>query len=518
MTDRPTPLDPPEGEPSAAAEPAADTATKPEVEADAQARNGVLTALWGNPRRRLVFAACAVVVVAAVVVPVVVTTSGNRPVPSGEMPVLDDQFAPSSGPTPRPSTPAGPAVLPEYSGAPLWTLNLPDADDGDLPSFAGTDHGFVVQTEVGVVGQDRMGREIWQHNLPGIDDFTVKATGPQVFVSYRNPDEDRWPQPRVIIALNAATGAELWRETEASFWSVTTDTIYMSVCYGGQNDHVGDCTFTARAPGNNAVRWSTPTYASSRVVNDASDLRAAPTPPVLLIGAYPTGHGSFVVSAHDPATGALLGRGFQDAEGDIPSIDLATERTVVTVDDDDENPANGCTATLTGFSVSGANQIWQYTAGTAKTDDGRRCGRLPISYNGDKLGVTTESGAPSVLNLNTGTIEWSAPAEGEALAAGGSTLLVLVPAEDDAVELVAYQVGNATPLWRAPFPGNLPDIHSWNVRFTAGLAVLTSYGSGAAGYDLKSGDAWSYGDSVREVTPAGFIACTGIVCRGYATG
>lgn len=473
----------------------------------------------GRPgyRSRLLLGAAAIVVVALVVTLVVTTTGGDdRPVPSGTIPTLGGQFA-----TPPPASttpgPAAPASLPAYPGDPVWTVQLPGAeDDADPPGLAVTDQGYVLEHREDVVGLSKAGDEIWRYTPPKVDYFTTRVAGPRVFVGYANPD-DRWPQPDVIIALDAATGKEIWRETEASFWSVTDDTIYMSVCYGGQNDHIGDCTVSARDPRTNRTRWQVATYASASVVNADDELQAGPTPPYLLIGSYPTGRDSFVLSTHDAATGALRGRGFRGKDGKVGSVADPTARTVVTIDDNDRNPADGCQAVVTGFSVSGAAKNWQYIARTTKEDDGRRCARQQDSYNHGRLGVTAKNGAPSVLNVDTGAIEWSAPAGGDALAASDTTLLVVEADKNEdgaAAELVAYRIGNAKPLWRAPFIGA---VDTSTVTITATRATVIDYAGEAAGYDLTTGNGWSYGDAVQQETPDWFAVCGSGTCRGYTT-
>ncbi|GAB1510192.1 outer membrane protein assembly factor BamB family protein [Actinophytocola sp. KF-1] len=489
MTD---PLDPPE-RPDGAAQAEVD-ATRPR-------------------RRRLVLAAAALVVAAAVVATVVVITTGDgRPVPGGSMPTLGTQYAaPSVGaPTSRPGEPAAP---PAYAGAPLWNVRLPgEENEYGAPTFAVSDHGFVVQNDKALLGLDRSGAEVWRFTPPEVDYYTVRVTGPQVLVGYAS-DEDRWPQPQVIVALDAANGKELWRETEASLWTATTDTAYLSVCHGGQNNRVGDCTLSARDPRTNTIRWRVQTYASSRVINDSGSIQAAPTPSRLLVAAYPTGADSLFISAHDPATGATLGSGYEGSDDRIGQIDVATERTVVTVDDDDDNPANGCSATISGFALSGAER-WHHTARTAKEHDGKRCGRVPVSYHGGRMAFTATDGAPSVLNLDTGAVEWAAPPGGQAVAAAGTTLLVVDrPAEGADGELVAYRIGSGTPIWRVPFAGNYdhdPDL------VTGDQVVFT--GQEAVRFDLKTGKSWSYGGTVAQTGPTWFAVCATASCRAFATG
>lgn len=468
-----------------------------------------LTAFWRG--RRVLVLATAGVLVVAVAATLVVTLSGgdDRPVPSGTIPALSSQFA-TPPDAPPSSAPAGPSALPAYSGSPLWTVPLPaGTEEYDVPGFAVTGSGYVLEKREEIIGLDKSGKEVWRFTPPAVDYFTARVTGPQVIIGYKNPDEDRWPQPQVIIALDSATGAEIWRETEASLWSATADTIYLSVCHGGQNNRIGDCTLSARDPADNTTRWQVPTYASSRVEDLTEHLQAAPTPPYLLVGAYASGADTYVLSTHDPATGATLGRGYGGGDDRIGSIEAVTEGTVVTGDGTDDNPADGCTALLTGFSVTGAGQKWQYTARTAKKDGGKHCGSLAASSNNGRLGVTAENGAPGVLNLDTGAVEWSAPAGGAALAASGTTLLVVESTEDNP-ELVAYRAGDAEPAWRAPFPAS---IETSTVTITDDQVLVT--GGDALGYDLETGTAWSYGATAR-LGDTWFAVCGATGCEGYA--
>ena len=464
-------------------------------------------------RRPLVLAGAAVLVVVAVVVTLVVTTTreDDRPVPSGTMPTLGSQFAvPPAAPTS--SAPRSPEDLPAYPGSPLWTVAFTgDENEYGSPQFAVSPHGYVLQNDDALLRLDKSGTEVWRFTPPEADYYTVRVTGPQVLVGYSSK-EDRWPQPQVVIALDEATGKELWRETEASLWRATTDTVYMSVCYGGQNARIGDCRLSARDPGNNATRWQIPTYASSRVINDSGTIQAAPTPSHLLIDAYPSGADTVHVSSHDPATGATLGSGFHDQKR-YGRIDVATGRTVVTVDDHDENPADGCTATITGYAITG-DQRWRQTARVPKLSDGKRCGRTPVSYTGGRMGFTAKNGTPGVLNLDTGAVVWSAPAGGQAVAATADTLLVVEPAAEQGAtdELVAYRAGNAAPVWRAPFPhDDNPDpslITRSQVVFAAQQEDI--------GYDLKTGKAWSYRGVLSQSSATWFAVCESGTCRGYA--
>jgi hypothetical protein len=459
-------------------------------------------------RRTVLVVGASVLVVAAVATVVAVAASGpDRPVPAGAMPTLGNQFAAPG--EPAPSTPARPENLPAYTGAPLWTVPLPgDVEENDLPSIAVTDPGYVLESREQLRGLDKAGTVTWTYAKPAeADYYTVRVTGSTVFVGYNHPTDKRWPQPQVIIALDASSGQERWREEEASMWSATADTIYMSVCHGGQNTRIGDCQLSARDPGTNTIRWRVPTYASSEVINTGG-LQTGPTPPYLLVSAYPTGANTYHVSSHDPRTGRLLGDGFEGGDERTGSL-TDTPGTVVSVEDDDRNPADGCQATVTGFTVAAA-QRWQQPGRTAKIEDGRRCGPLPESLNAGRMAFTTGDGVPGVLNVETGALEWTAPVSEQALAASDTTLLT-VSRDGDRSELVAYRIGSEKPLWRAPFFGDPQDA---DVTMTATTAVVVS--GGAVGYDLATGAAWSYPGSVEQATGTWIALCDKASCRGHA--
>jgi hypothetical protein len=512
MADRPN--EPDEGD-DAEAEPdtgPADDARPAEGTAESAADRSRIPALL---RRRgvLVLAGALVVVVALVVTLVVVMGSGpDRPVPAGAMPTLGNQFAAPPTPTrsPEPSTPSGePTSLPDYPGAPLWTLTPPAAfDEFDTPGIAVTASGYVVAKEGQLWGFNRAGKQTWTTPAPKADYADVTVTPTTVLVSYNNPNDDRWPQPKVIIARDVATGKERWRETEASFWSATTDTVYMSVCYGGQNGRIGDCQLSARDPRTNAVRWSIPTYASSSVTNTGG-FAAQPTPPYLVIGGYPTGADTYAISTHEPSTGALLGRGYDGPDGHSLPVDDTSTRTLVSVQDRDDNPADGCHVTYTGYALRGATQTWNLKGRIPKRDDGRECGVASVSINDGRLAITTGKGRPAVVNVDTGAIEWTAPANGTGFAASDTMLLAIEPTPNREQELVAYRTGTAAPLWRAPYTAG----SEATATFTA--TSVTVRDSGAYGYDLKTGSAWQYGKSVYQMPGNQFTTCLADGCRGY---
>jgi hypothetical protein len=285
--------------------------------------------------------------------------------PAGAMAVLGDELTPEAPPTEQPSEPDDhPAVT---DAEPVWQVTLPSRVEPR--SITTTSAGYVVRTRQQLVAVDADGERLWDYDL--VESLDPAKVGQDVvLVSHKHPTDTRWPRPKVVVALDAATGETLWEEDEASFWAAFEDTVFMSVCYGGQNDRIGDCQFSARDLLTNTVRWTTSTYASAQVRNSGGGLRMRPVPDYLVVASYPTGNASRTITTIDPSSGQQRGAGFQGHQ------DAATApETLISIEDYDENPADGCTAELTGYRLGSGARAWQYTSLTSKRDDGRSCGR-----------------------------------------------------------------------------------------------------------------------------------------------
>lgn len=387
---------------------------------------------------------------------------------------------------------ADPAETPEaeplegvapYPDAPLWTAEVEDRFD----QVAHVDEGTLY------LGRDslrleRDGLTAWSHEWEDAD-AEVGVAGEVVIVAERlhdiGDDDYEWPGRRDTVALDLATGAELWRDREAGFVTVFADAVLMTECTGKQEDNVGDCTLHARDPRDRAPRWSTPTYASAQVLS-ASPWTGVPLPDRLLIRSYPTGHASRTVTVLEHGR-TLHSVATQDAV-------LLAGDTLVVYDDYDDNPADGCAATFAGYRFGESAPAWEFEADTRKSADLAYCDDLPNTQARDGELPLTIDGTPSIVDVATGAITWEAPGAGQAIGIGPDTLVTAAWETDErgAAELVAYDTATGTERWRAHAYFDF-GADARTVDATLWLYNTGSWGwetSGVHAYDLASGAAF----------------------------
>lgn len=402
------------------------------------------------------------------------------------MPTLGKHYGLPPSPTESPATEGAPEPA-EFSGEPLWTVTVPDEDD--LKGVGVTGEHVVAWLGDRVVGMSKSGQQIWEFTFPdegpgGHREPTV--SNGVVFAAYKHPDDDRWPQPKIVVALDAGTGKELWRDERSSFWTAFDDVIYLSECRGGQDGELGECQLRARDVRTGGIRWSVPTHASASVLNSddggTKGMQARQVPPYLVVESFPTGYESRIVRTRDPASGRQLGAGF---DGHNSSRALAG--VLLEVDDSDDNPADGCTATVRAYAVTGGALRWERTFPTEKSRDRRYCAD-PANLVGidGTVGIRDSSGRPQVLNAASGETIWTAPETGSVTLAGAGLLVATEPGAGGTHTLVRYDLPGGTQRWRTPA--------SSNVRGAPGAGALLrdSTEERTVRYDLDSGTATAY--------------------------
>jgi outer membrane protein assembly factor BamB len=324
-----------------------------------------------------------------------------------------------------------------YRGDPLWTASF--APDGE--QVARVDHGILRWAD-GRIEMERDGDTAWVYHWES-EFAEVGVAGEVVIVSERlgetTTHDYEWPGRSHTVALDLDTGEEVWRDQDASFVSAFADAIFMTECTGAQDDRLGDCTLYSRDPADLSEQWSTPTYASAQIASGVP-WSGAPAPDRLLVESYPTGHDSRTVTVVENGERLLS----------VPtglSTALAGD-TLIVYDDRDDNPADGCTADLTGYRLGGSEPAWEIQAMTRKTADLTTCRGLPtIEARDGKLPLTID-GVPSIVDVATGDAVWEAPAEGQAIAVAPDTLVTADwEAEED--NLVAYDTATGEERWRA---------------------------------------------------------------------
>ena len=316
------------------------------------------------------------------------------------------------------STPGSPSASPSApTGSPLWTLTAPSDS-----RVAVTSNGYVLASDHEVFGLGRQGQRRWHHTFHVAcdgDDFCedqirVQVADSVVIVSRDNPTRQEWPGSLVVLALDARTGATLWRDDQPSFVTALATAVYTSVCHGGQHNRIGDCHLSARDPRTGATRWTVATYASAEVgepdpLTDA--LAAPPVPKYLAIYSFPTGATSETVTTVDPASGNGLGTSLR------ADTFYQTTDHIIAVDRDDNTASRGCKTTLTAWSPYGAGRIWLRTF-TGFLDQDQRCSDPSDQIADGQLAVLNGSGHTTLVSLATGKTDWTATEPGTPLLVG----------------------------------------------------------------------------------------------------
>jgi hypothetical protein len=391
-------------------------------------------------------------------------------------------------------------TLPEgverYSGEPLWTA---EAEEGEQIAHLGED---TLRLADGRFAVERDGDTVWSRDwkaygaeIAVADDLVVLSL-PMGDIA----DEDYdWPGRQDTVALDLATGDEVWRDQEASFVSVFADAVIMTECTGEQDDHVGDCTMYARDPADLSVQWSTPTYASARVVQDTA-WTGESAPDRLLVESFPTGNESRTLTAY--RDGDRLGS--VATGGDA----VLSDDTLIVYDDWDDNPADGCTAALAGYRLGESDPAWQLEAMTRKTDDLTSCGGLPTIDPVEGRLPLTVGGKASIVDVHTGATTWEG-AEGQAVALSENTVAVI---DWEAAALKLYDTTTDAELWSAGADFGSGD------RATVVGSTLWLYGDAGTwgwtsydlyAYDLASGAGVALPGTASYFLPGEVVTATG---------
>lgn len=367
-----------------------------------------------------------------------------------------------------------PADVTVYQGEPLWSADL--TSDGE--EVAEVDQGLLRLTDERLE-LEKDGATVWTHQFEayaevGVADEVVVIAEP---IEEGSGGTYEWPGRHDAFALDLDTGDEVWRNDDASFVSVFADAVIMTECTGEQDDRIGDCTMYSRDPADLSEQWSTPTYASAEPATD-EPWNAGPAPDRLLVESYPTGYESRTVDVFEDGE-SLVSVATQDRTA------LADD-TLIVYDDYDDNPADGCTATLTGHRLGESKAAWEIEAMTRKTADFASCGTLPTDEPRDGKLPLTIDGVPSIVDVATGETVWEAPAEGQAIALSPKAdLLVTADWEAEADNLVAYDTATGEERWRVNASFSSDD-HAWTVGSTLWLL-----GSGTL-WGLSSYDVYAY--------------------------
>ncbi|WP_049566169.1 outer membrane protein assembly factor BamB family protein [Nonomuraea sp. SBT364] len=279
-------------------------------------------------------------------------------------------------------------------------------------------------------GFSATGKKKWQREIPegkGDDNqsaHTVNLSTPSdtLIVTYKKPvgKSSIWPAPRVVEALDPATGRTLWKAT--SSWGATyghiglDDTVYTSACRGTQTGKRDECRLSARDPRTGRVRWTVPTgQVPSIVTGDAT---------TLVLTTLPRGYrGNSWLTALDKRTGARLGlhvaipRFAGRAVTDYSSRTYLKGRTVAVTLSRANAEAERCDYVAAGRDVRTGDRVWRAAWRDPGCDHDRFSGSSAIP-------AVTADGKLTLRDPATGKIVWKGAVSGRVVTLDGRDVLV----------------------------------------------------------------------------------------------
>lgn len=415
--------------------------------------------------------------------------------PEGELPEASGSIEPAEGPEEEDSLPEGVST---YDGEPLWTHQL-DTDSGSVTQL---DQGTLVRTgdSLRLIADEAT---VWEHTW---EDFSpeIGVAGDVVVITGGAIEGAPWPGRKETIALDLDTGDEVWSNEDASFVTVFSDAVLMSECGGDQEGNIGDCTLYARDPADLSTLWSEPTYASVQAVSPSS-WTGEPLPEQLIVESFPHGLEDRTVS--------VLEDGGEVASVQTDDSVVLEDRMMIVYDDYDDNPADGCTASVAGYRFGEDDPAWELEADMRKSADLSSCGELPNTAPRDGMLPLTIDGAPALVDLETGEAVWTGSGEGQAYTISEDAgTLIAADWESEEDNLIAYDVDSGEELWRAT--AGVED----STQATAVGSTLWLYGSGSmwgwsssgvVAYDLGTGEGFALPGSISTFAPGEVVMTDG---------
>lgn len=400
---------------------------------------------------------------------------------------------PGSSSTPTPSTASVPTSSPSPSPTPdpaprgeeLWSAEFWQDRSTSKYEVHHSGDTFLVQGERTVWALSKDGKELWSLEAPepdrDTDEVTLDVSGDVAIVSFDKPDDDHWPDRRIVRALDVESGDTRWEDGDVSFLTVVSDTAYTTRCNGDQNGRFDNCAIASRDIRTGEPSWTAPTEASARVAPAPVGAHGRDGPQFLLLTVFPNGYEDETVRTLDPVRAQYFGAHLQTRTRVLGATD-----TLVADAEWDSDSSDGCSDELTGYDLFSGTQRWQQTWKTMPNEDSCHS-LLGKVQHGDLISAKDARGRPFLLNLRTGQSHWKWVGEGWVSWLDSRRVLVqsgrLGP-----LLLVDHRSGKE--IWRVPYSDReWPDVTVRGSRVVTfgGAGDTTKRNSTVQVFDLASG-------------------------------
>ncbi|WP_435591934.1 PQQ-binding-like beta-propeller repeat protein [Nocardia sp. bgisy118] len=343
-----------------------------------------------------------------------------------------------------PATTTGHPANPE----PTWSKAGLDFDHSADSWISVAGSAVLVSSEEALVAVDRAtGRELWRR-VPKTkpSDYSYAVSGDTV-VFLEN--EGKPSEPALVEVIEAADGRTLW-QASADDVVVFDKAIYMVECARGRDD----CTSLRLDIRSGAPTWPAPARGS--VDGDTVGVwhRRAPAEPALV-----------AIAVEDPASAAerpwalveaakgtvLPGRAEHHAWYNLAAGDL-----LVITDHHASSGSDECRVAITATDARGGAERYSGAVYSGRRKNGECQNMLGPDFGtqfvgaGTRIAAVTDSGAPQLFDLATGTTVWTGSGTGSPLDGDGRSLLFSEFADQGALSLFDIETGAMK--WTVPDP------------------------------------------------------------------
>jgi hypothetical protein len=324
-----------------------------------------------------------------------------------------------------------PWEIPIYEGDPRQTYKVQSRFYYDLLE---TDHGLLIAgTSSAALEND--GEIVWE--VDADTDTDAVFLFEDVVVLAATVDDDAWAGRDQVTAYSARTGEELWTDDEVDYTNGVDGGLYLTRC--GPDDDDDTCTVTARDPADGAVLWSLGEPSTPQF--DLPEDGFRPTDPDHLVLETEPADDEFALAPVNRWSGNTIEPTITEGDADLEMAVLGDQ--ALTWTEDDEDPTDGCTSDIAGYTIGATEPAWTVTAETRISDDLAYCEdqpmRTPFAGN---LAVTLDS-RPAVIDTATGTTTWTGETEAFAYGVGDG---IMAAVREEA--LVGIDMDTGEERWR----------------------------------------------------------------------
>ncbi|WP_157119998.1 outer membrane protein assembly factor BamB family protein [Nocardia xishanensis] len=362
---------------------------------------------------------------------------------------------------------------------PVWSKAGMDFDNSPDSWMSVVGNAVLIPSEGALVSVDRAtGRELWRREPRREEkDYSYAVSGDAVVFLEGNGVPGG---PELVEVIEPADGRTLW-QASADDVVVFDKAIYTVECARGRDD----CSSMRHDIRSGTPTWATP--AGGAVDEDTVGVRhrrAAAEPALVAIAVEdPASTAKRPWALVETSTGTVLpGRAEHHAWYNLAAGDL-----LVATDHHASSGSGICLVSITATDARSDAERYRGAVYSGRRKNGECQNTLAPAFDdqfigaGTRIAAVTDSGAPQLFDLATGTTVWTGSGTGSPLDGDERSLLFSEFADQGALSL--FDIATGSTKWTVPDPGFGPTATRQRPTIVAGdRVVVGGFLESAGGY------------------------------------